>query len=361
MDQLNIIQWNAQSILSNKRSLQHFLYDNNIHIAIISETWLRTHHRFNIRGFSIARNDSGNKHNGVAILVHNSIRYSHLRTFSDDSLQNICIQVSINNKSYTIASLYCPTKATPHFEKNKFDALVKSLPKPVIIAGDFNAHHSAWGCNTISPRGRDILDVVDDNNLIILNNGDPTTVGTNKWQPNALDLTIVSLSLALISEWNVHDDPLGSYHLPAMTNITFQNNNNIQNNVLGTPINKRPNYKLVNWEIFSNTVDELFNTFEVDSLTPNEVYDNLCNIFHLAIIKSLPTTYNANINKNTCRARKRLNLPWWNEKCSLAVENSKNAYINFKHNPTQQNFINFKRLQAIKKLTLKQEQLGHFV
>lgn len=66
---LNIIQWNAQSIVSNRLVLTNFLYNNNIHIAIISETWLKPiNQNFKIRGYNIERNDIGNKHNGVAII-----------------------------------------------------------------------------------------------------------------------------------------------------------------------------------------------------------------------------------------------------------------------------------------------------
>lgn len=54
---LNIMQWNAQSLLSNQLELQKFLYENAIHIALISETWLRPHIKFNIRNYSVVRND----------------------------------------------------------------------------------------------------------------------------------------------------------------------------------------------------------------------------------------------------------------------------------------------------------------
>lgn len=44
-------------VLSNQLELQKFLYENAIHIALISETWLRPHIKFNIRNYSVVRND----------------------------------------------------------------------------------------------------------------------------------------------------------------------------------------------------------------------------------------------------------------------------------------------------------------
>ena len=30
--------------------------------------------------------------------------------------------------------------------------LVKQLPKPLMLLGDFNGHHTMWGCGDINPR-----------------------------------------------------------------------------------------------------------------------------------------------------------------------------------------------------------------
>lgn len=98
MDILNIIQWNAQSISSNRHIFTNFLYEHNIHIAIICETWLKPSQQFKVRGYNVERNDCGNNHNGVAILIHKSIIYNKLNTFFDHSLQNNCIRVTINKK-----------------------------------------------------------------------------------------------------------------------------------------------------------------------------------------------------------------------------------------------------------------------
>ncbi|CAG9557707.1 unnamed protein product [Danaus chrysippus] len=89
------------------------------------------------------------------------------------------------------------------------------------VKGDFNAHHTFWGCSRIDSRGRAIMDSMDDHDLILLNNGQPTTIGSHIWKPNSLDLTMESSSLFLSCDWQVHQDPLGSYHPPTITKFTL--------------------------------------------------------------------------------------------------------------------------------------------
>lgn len=361
------MQWNAQSILANKLILIHFLLTNNIHIAIISETWLKPNKKLKIKNYSIERNDSGNKHNGVAILIHNSIRYTNFTTSFDNSLQNICVVLNIFNKNISIVSMYCPTNSTPNFSKAKFDVLIKSIPEPMIFAGDFNAHHTAWGSHSVTPRGRDILDVIDDNGLVLLNTGELTTVGTPTWRPSALDLTVVSPSLALSCDWSVHNDPLGSYHLPVILKISLGQTENTSTHILGSNIPKWPNYKWIDWDLYKKTVDEMLQNFSIDdAASPNEIYRQFCTTLHMAIHASLPqnkktnsststSTNSRNIVTNNSK-KPRIPLPWWNGQCDKAVEDSRKAFATFKNDPTVENYINFKHLQALKKLTLKRER-----
>lgn len=177
MDQLNIVQWNAQSIRSNRHIFSHFLIENNIHVALLCETWLKPEMRFNLKDYNTVRLHSGNNHNGVAILIHNSLQFKKIDT-SYDSIQNIAIRLKYGGKElpwchFIVLVINC----NPSFSKSKLDNLIKSISGPVLIVGDFNAHHSAWGCSAQCSRGVDVLESINDNNLVLLNNADMTTVG----------------------------------------------------------------------------------------------------------------------------------------------------------------------------------------
>lgn len=340
------------------------MYENNIDIALVCETWLKPTQRLNIKGYSIERNDCGNKHNGVAIVIRNNIQYSRLKTFFDDSLQNIAIKINFNNSSLSMASLYIPTNCSPTFRKTKFVNFINTLPQPCLVAGDFNAHHTMWGCQSVSPRGRDVLDAVNECNLVLLNDTQPTTVGTNNWRPNGLDLTIVSPSIALNCNWTVYDDPLGSYHLPTITEILFNtitdsstNNFISQNN---TAALKRPNLRLVNWNKFSKLANTMLKEFIINHNDPLQSYYDYCDIIHKAINQSMfrSQAQNSNMNNNSSKQTgsnfkyRHPPLPWWNEKCANAVQKSKEAFIIFKQDPSDLNYINLKKCRLRKNLLL---------
>ena len=61
------------------------------------------------------------------------------------------------------------------------------------------------------------------------------------------------------------------------------------------------------------------------------------------------------IRKNSHRPG-RIYLPWWNKKCDDAINNAKSAYRKYKNDITLANYLNYKRLTAIKKSVLKRER-----
>ena len=87
------------------------------------------------------------------------------------------------------------------------------------MAGDFNAHHTCWGCDITDIYGTNLLEAVNDQNLVYLNNGSPTIVPTlNTVHKSAVDLTFCSTGLAGQLVWCLLDDPSGSDHLPILIN-----------------------------------------------------------------------------------------------------------------------------------------------
>jgi hypothetical protein len=371
---LKIMQWNAQSLLCSRHFLTKFIYDNNIDLAVISETWLRPEQKFKIRGYNIERSDCGNKHNGVAIIIHNRLQYSKLNTKFDDSLQNLAVQVKIKNKLLTVVSVYCPPHSSPTFNIKKFTELVNNLPKPIYIAGDFNAHHTIWGCHTIDARGRNLLDALDECYLVLLNDTQPTTVGTHSWRPNGLDLTMVSSNIALDCNWSVNDDPLGSYHLPTITSIQFSVNINFSYSTTDVHnMSSRPKFNLVNWDHYSKLVNQMLSGFLALPDDPLHSYKVFCDILLEAVNKSIlykrkSNKHNVNFDVNVQSLRsvssqqlrqkpfRHLAVPWWNERCSIAVRDSKDAFISFKNDPSLDNYVKFKKLQGLKKLIIKKER-----
>ncbi|CAH2092091.1 unnamed protein product [Euphydryas editha] len=62
--------------------------------------------------------------------------------------------------------------------------------------GDFNTHHTTWGCHSSAGFALVLVDIIDDANLCILNDGLPTRRG----HPNQNHKSAVNLSLS--STWS---------------------------------------------------------------------------------------------------------------------------------------------------------------
>ena len=76
--------------------------------------------------------------------------------------------VNINcHRPMTICSVYLPPNRS--VDVVELRQLVKQLPKLFMLLGDFNGHHTMWGCRDINPRGRIIEDFLSEENLCIFN------------------------------------------------------------------------------------------------------------------------------------------------------------------------------------------------
>lgn len=72
---LNIVLWNATSVRNKKQELHKFLIDDQIDIALITETWLAPNDPFHLPDYNITRKDRNKQQGrihagGVLIATH---------------------------------------------------------------------------------------------------------------------------------------------------------------------------------------------------------------------------------------------------------------------------------------------------
>ncbi|KYN18880.1 hypothetical protein ALC57_08799, partial [Trachymyrmex cornetzi] len=105
-----------------------------------------------------------------------------------------------------------------------FRSLLNSLQgyKNLIILGDLNAHHPAWGSRTYSNSGRTLHQIIGEYDLFILNEKAPTFVRTSSAATSTIDLVLASPSLAPLCSTKTNSDTLGSDHFPVITTIGIQ-------------------------------------------------------------------------------------------------------------------------------------------
>lgn len=362
--QLVVLQWNSQSIIPKLSQLKDFvsISDPEIDIILLNETWLNSSKNFGIPGYNILRQDSSRPRGGVAAAINSKYKFSILSTDSTYDFQNILFSVSLGSFNLDILSVYIPPPPNGKFNIQHLNcAFSRISSRNYIIVGDFNAHHTAWGCRDVDRRGHLIYKFADNHNLVCLNDHDPkvTTFPPFGQQGNVLDLAFASQSISSSCTLSVLDDVMSSNHFPILIGIFYKNSisSPIRSSYTSTtntsPIHCLSNldYKKVDWPKFIKLCEEIFQNFNIN-LNPliayNEFMQTLCDI--------LMTFSRKTSSISSCHARKRKALIWWNDICTQAVEQAKLALHSYKVYPSLENYLVYKQLDAKKKRILSEQK-----
>lgn len=154
MSSFTICQWNARSLFDKKEELLSFVSVNNVDCFIICETWLKENQNFSMPGFIISRFDRPSRGGGVLIAIKKNFFIKNL-DLKSDKIECIGLQILVNNKSISIASVYLPPGGAIY--SADMDDLFNQIPKPRLIGGDFNAHNQVWGCFENDTRGNEVI------------------------------------------------------------------------------------------------------------------------------------------------------------------------------------------------------------
>lgn len=143
----------------------------------------------------------------------------------------------------TFASIYiCREDGRAEIEE-KLDQLIQQLPGPIVLLGDFNAHSPLWGGTYIDARGRAIEEVISKYQLIVINDQQHTRIDPRDGGTSAIDLSIVSETVAHELTWSVDDDTRGSDHYPIFLNSAEHSRATVTRR-------QRWRYEEANWEQF---------------------------------------------------------------------------------------------------------------
>jgi len=222
---IKLVQWNCCGIRSKVPQLQAFapFFD----ILCLQETLLWQQNKFWLNGFNIVRKDIiSSPDRGICILISNKFDYTvlDLSPFLHTSIevQGIILKHKYyqDNQPLVIINIYRhPNQFTP---PSILDGLLQTVFKnysKVLISGDFNAHHSWWGCEYEDGAGRMLAHLFDAYNLIPINDGQPTIILSPNSRRSVIDFLVTSSSLAPLCHSYTNQDSVGSDHLPVITHI----------------------------------------------------------------------------------------------------------------------------------------------
>lgn len=219
INNLKVIQWNCRGIRGKILEIESFLKSIDVDVFVLSETLLESTSEFCFNGYQIFRKERVScAGGGVMIMVRNGIVCQDLNVHSD-TVEIIGVKIQINNFKLNVGSIYI----TNNIEERDLDDVLGQLPKPHVLAGDFNAHSQAWGSYKEDVRGKTVLNFLSNNELVYLNNGSITRKACPPRRSSAIDLTLVSTDISLIIDWEVLEFPTQSDHYPVFFQVQLDN------------------------------------------------------------------------------------------------------------------------------------------
>ena len=328
----NILQWNCRGIRTSALDLQACVRQTRPLAICLQETKLSPESYFSMKGYSIFRKDltvNTISHGGVLLAVHHSVPVKQVPLVT--SLQAVAARLCFIHREVTVCSIYCPPGvALPLVELHQ---LIAELPPPVLILGDFNSHHSAWGCDSTCPRGRRLASFLNDESLCLLNTGAPTHFTLPSGGTSALDLSLASPQLSPLFTWRADHDPMGSDHFPVWIEFREQ-----------MPLGRRPprwNLAKADWSQFQSRLEETFQGISVESLSVETFTSRLIEVAQECIPR-------------TSGAQRCAPVPWWSDSCLKAKRARKRALRAFDRNATTTNMIAYKKAKAAARRTFNE-------
>lgn len=293
------LQWNICGLSTRHAELELLIKTHRPHVIALQEVQTKqVRKRLENGGYDweFAFPPGEVSKNGAALGIGKDISHEFLRP--DTTLQAVAAKVEWPIQA-TFVSLYVSKNDGKATLREKLEKLLDQLPGPVVLLGDWNAHSDLWGGNTLDERGRAIEDFVSSNQLIVLNSGAHTRIDFHDGHTSAIDLSIVSESLARRLSWEVMEDNGGSDHFPIV--IRDMDSKPVREQ-------KRPRwvYDKADWRKFQEALC-LPSTVSAEALEAAIVS---------AAESSIPRT-----STKVCRRA----VHWWNQSAETAIRSRKKA------------------------------------
>ena len=292
----------------------------------LQETLLTPHQTQTLKHYSAYYKSGIQGYGGVCILVKNNFSHSQVQFQAD--LQAVCI--TINNKTYTVASVYVPPSET--LNVLSFDRMVNSFSSHYLIFGnfgDFNGHSHLWGANHENERGKVVEELIDRHNIILLNDSVHTRFDTYHQTCSLLYLSSCHPSIYMDVALEVYSDRLGSDHHPII----------ITANTSDHPVPKR----VPKWN-FEKAKTDAFQDQCITEIT-HDIFNGAED--KMAIFSSTLFDIAAdNIPKTSSPFPKRKAKPWFDEDCQVTKKERNKANRLANKHPSAANSMRARLIQA---------------
>ena len=328
-----VLQWNCRGFRANFEELKTLLAQKEASVACLQEIKLKDSDRCSVNGFDryikCQTTTDGSATGGVGILVKKGTPH-HVLSLTT-SLQAVAVQVTLH-RLLTVCSLYLPPGRSSG-ERSALEDLLRQLPAPVLMLGDFNAHSDLWGNPTDLPNDTVIEDFISLNDLFLFNDGTPTYLHLGHGSFTAIDLSLCSPSVGLDFTWEVGRDQHGSDHFPIFLSC----------NTLPEETSPRWVFKRADWTAYESLCDAEITDIILEDPDPLESFTSL--LFNIAL-KTIPRSLSS----------KKHRKPWFTEECKKAIRLRRASLQKFNIHPTDDNLYSYRKAQANARRIIKKSK-----
>lgn len=267
---LRVLQWNIRGLRSNANQLVEAAIKENIDVILLQETMTTEDTTPKIPGFSSNMLNWSEGRRGLATYVRRRIPHDRIENPipCGEGVEVLAVNLHVGPSTICIYNIY---RAPQH--QLEIAELFNSNG-PMLIGGDFNAHHGILQSNYVNRTGRHLASTLEETNVHLLNSGEPTHEAGGR-----LDLTLVTPDLASHSKWWIHPT-LTSDHYAVRTSIELEQQPMSYRNPPGWNTTK------ADWKAF----EKHFNSWYESGWRDEAVLDAKADAFSSAVINAAENT-----------------------------------------------------------------------
>ena len=220
-----VFQWNARGLRSRLSDFRQFIFKYRFPILAISES--RVAPDFRLSGYEIFQSSRDSGTSRVFLALRKDLTYVSHNIQPHPSNEYVSVTVRKGKLTFTVIAAYIAPSCS--FDADRLNTIIRQCPPPFFVTGDFNAHNAAWGSARTTRRGGELLDLMDDHDLFVLNDGTPTFIRGTRCS-SCLDVSFTSRELVSQTSWFADIETHGSDHTPTYITIpgfTFKDNRDL--------------------------------------------------------------------------------------------------------------------------------------
>ena len=264
-------------------TLDKYTYDERFDVVFVQETGTSDLEKLKLTNMKVVTDDNKAANKGAAIFVNRQHTITKLKEINEVS-KNIDASwglAVIKKKRYILGSIYVKDNYN-----NAINDAIKMLNKAytlksklkavgVILSGDFNARHVAWGDRLNDGYGKQLFQQLDNNKFSISCSPTPTYLASNG--SSYIDLTIMTNNLVekMIS---CETDPIVELHAgaPFRGHVPLLTNFSTDGCVTNEMVIEKINMDKICWEQWSEDLDRKITASEdyLEKITDPQILSN---------------------------------------------------------------------------------------